>query len=123
MAEFGYFFAGVVLEIVPEPNLLVVVVEPSERRVIEPEPKGVVFPVTVLPLLSVVLEIVPEPNLLVVVVEPSERRVIEPEPKGVVFPVTVLPLLSGGAAKRDDPKIRRQAATMKKCITIGKFIV
>ena len=87
-------FPGLSLVIDPLPNGRVVLLEPSERFVIVPEPNFCVVPVTVLPLLSRSVVIEPLPNGRVVLLEPSERFVIVPEPNFCVVPVTVLPLLS-----------------------------
>ena len=87
-------FPGLSLVIDPLPNGRVVLLEPSERLVIVPEPNFCVVPVTVLPLLSRSVVIEPLPNGRVVLFEPSERFVIVPEPNFCVVPVTVLPLLS-----------------------------
>ena len=75
------------------PNGRVVVFDPSECRVIEPEPNGVVVLVILSPFLVRVVATVPVPNERVVVLEPSERRVIEPEPNGVVVLVILSPFL------------------------------
>ena len=73
--------------IVPPPNGLVLLLEPSERFVTVPEPNFCVVPVTVFPPLSRSVVIVPPPNGLVVPLEPSERFVIVPEPNFCVVPV------------------------------------
>ena len=80
-------FPGLSVVIVPPPNGLVLLLEPSERFVIVPEPNFCVVPVTVFPLLSRSVVIVPPPNGLVVPLEPSERFVIVPEPNFCVVPV------------------------------------
>ena len=77
--------------VVPLPNGRVWVVEPSDQRVIVPEPNWDVVPVIVLPLRSRCVVVVPLPNGRVWVVDPSDQRVIVPEPNGDVVPVIVRP--------------------------------
>ena len=94
-------FPGLSLVIEPLPNGRVVLLEPSERFVIVPEPNFCVVPVTVLPLLSRSVVIEPLPNGRVVLLEPSERFVIVPEPNFCVVPVRglLIELLGASAAK------------------------
>ena len=83
------------------------VLEPSERVVIEPLPNDLVLLVTVFPPLSRVVEVDPEPKGRVVVLEPSERVVIEPLPNDLVLLVTAFPFLDGSAASEmPEPTIK-----------------
>ena len=73
--------------IVPLPNGRVVLLEPSERFVIVPDPNFSVFPVTDFPLLSRSVVVVPLPKGRVVLLDPSDRFVIVLDPNFSVCPV------------------------------------
>lgn len=95
---------SVVME--PLPSGRVLLLEPLERLVIVPEPKGRVVPVTVLPLRSRSVVMVPLPKGRDCVVVPLDQRVIVPEPSFCVVPVIVLPLLSRSVVMEPLPKRR-----------------
>ena len=102
-----------VVDVVPVPNGRVVVFDPSECRVMEPEPNGLVVLLLVAPFLVRVVDVVPVPNGRVVVFDPSECRVIEPEPNGLVKLVMASPVLRGSAA------ITRPKSAIKTAMRIG----
>ena len=92
--------------IVPLPKGCVVVLDPSERRVIVPEPNFCVCPVTERPWRSRSVVIVPEPKGRLSVVVPSDQRVIVPEPNFCVWPVTVEPSRCRSVVIAPEPKGR-----------------
>jgi hypothetical protein len=102
----GYRRAGVSCCKRPLPNGCDRELEPSERVVIEPEPNGRVWPVTVRPSRPVSVLSAPEPKGRVCVVVPSDQRVIVPEPNFCVWPVTVRPSRVRSVVMEPDPKGR-----------------
>jgi hypothetical protein len=104
--EDGDDLPGLSSVIDPLPNGRVLLLKPSERSVIVPEPNFRVFPVTVLPFLSRSVVIDPLPNGRVSVVVPFDHCVIVPEPRPRVVPVIVLPVLSRSVVMEPLPKGR-----------------
>lgn len=106
MTGYRPFLPGWSVCSVPPPNGCVRLLDPSERLVIEPDPKGCVWPVTLRPERSVSVESVPAPKGCVRVVVPSDQRVIVPAPNFWVCPVIVRPSRLRSVVSEPEPKGR-----------------